>query len=69
MNNKKLDSLVLDGAIQSYSLVNVSEDGVEGQSSKFRNTERLKLVFHNGKELVIDTFCSGSSEDSVLILQ
>ena len=69
MNNEtKLNELVTNGAIKSYVLINVDEDGNVGKTSNFRNTERLTLLFGNGESLTINTFCSGSAEDTVLII-
>ncbi len=62
-----LDRLVSAGMIESYKLVNVDQDGKEDVYSDNRNTERLTLNFPNGKKLVIGTFCSGSSENTVLL--
>jgi hypothetical protein len=61
-----LNNLVSSGAITDYDLVKVSDNGVEGEESANRNSERLTLYFANGKKLIIDTFCSGSSEDTKL---
>jgi hypothetical protein len=52
--------------IKSYVLQNVNADGKLGEPSDSRNTERLTLVFPNDMKLVIDTFCSGSAEDTTL---
>lgn len=68
MNDNTLNELVTDGTITSYDLNNVSENGDIGKESKFRNTERLKLYFPNGNTLTIDTFCSGSAENTVFII-
>ena len=61
-----LDQLVAEGTIGSYSYRNVDENGTPDEVSKFRNTEQLIIHFINGKSLVIDTFCSGSAEDTTL---
>jgi hypothetical protein len=66
MKVDKLDELIKSGTIKSYGVVNVDNDGVEGKKSKFRNTERLHLVFPDGKRLVVDAFCSGCLEDITL---
>lgn len=69
MNNAKLDSLLLDGMIVAYKFVNCDEEGkVVDRPKGFRNTQKLMLTFPNGAQLVIDSFCSGSSEDSVLLI-
>ena len=64
---RRLDELVKDGMLADYDLVNISEDGEEGKFSENRNTEKLTLVFRNGKSLNIGTFCSGSAENTVLL--
>lgn len=64
-----LDELVSNGLIFSYELVNVDENGNETNLSNqkgFRNTQKLKIVFNNGPTLVVETFCSGSSENTTL---
>lgn len=66
MKNDLLDSLVGNGTIQSYHYVNVSEDGVEGEESYNRNTEKLVIVFNTNETLTINTFCSGCAEDTVM---
>ena len=60
---KKLDRLVENGTILSYSIENVDENGNLGES-EFRNTQRLRIVFTDLEELVVSTFCSGTSEDT-----
>lgn len=67
MKNKTLDELVNNGIIHSYELVNLDDCGNVGKS-KFRNTEQLKIIFPNGDELEIGTFCSGSAEDTMLLI-
>lgn len=66
--SNELDSLVNNGDIVSYQLVDVDEGGNVGKSSPFRNTQRLILNFASGSQLVMDTFCSGSNENTELIL-
>ena len=66
MTNEILDQMVKKGTIASYKLVEVSENGEEGVTGKFRNTERLTIDFINGEKLVIDTCCSGCSENTIL---
>ena len=65
-SNKHLDNLVKMGHILSYEYVDVDEDGNVGLKGDFRNSERLILHFSNEQSLTIETFCSGSSEDTVL---
>lgn len=66
MYNEKLDRLMANGTIKSYSIVDMDENGVEGRRGQFRNTERLRLQFPDGQELIVDTFCSGCSEHTTL---
>jgi hypothetical protein len=69
MNNAKLDSLLFSGMIAAYKFVNCNEEGnVVDRPKGFRNTQKLILTFPNSDQLVIDSFCSGSSEDSVLLI-
>jgi hypothetical protein len=63
LTNDVLDSLVLSKDISSYSYQEVPEE-----ESKFRKTEKLELTFPSGRKLVLDTFCSGSSENTCLII-
>lgn len=67
MNNEILEKLIKNGAIKSYKLEALDEDGNPGVS-KFRNTERLTLEFLNGDKLVVGTFCSGCLENTVFLL-
>jgi hypothetical protein len=66
MKNDTLDKLVDRGLIRYYDIQDLDEDGHVGKQSKFRNTQRLILVFYTGQQLVIDSFCSGSAENTVL---
>jgi hypothetical protein len=63
-----LRELVNYGILKDFDLVDVSDDGVVGEKSKFRNSQRLTLVFKEGARLVIQTFCSGSAEDTMFIV-
>jgi len=63
---KKLDDLVNNGTIKSYTIDNVDENGNVGSKSQFRNTEQLTIDFPNGEKLIIGTLCSGCSENTVL---
>ena len=67
MQHPILDSLVANGTIRSYSFEAYDEDGNLG-IGKFRNTERLTLTFIDGRVLKLDTFCSGSSEDTSILI-
>ena len=63
----KLEKLVDTKCLKSYEFENVDEEGIVNRKSSNRNTERLTLVFPNGEKLVIDTFCSGSLENTSII--
>lgn len=63
---ENLNKLVEDGVIKSYVIVDVDENGVVGKKGRSRNTQRLTIEFNNGSNLVVDTFCSGCSENTVL---
>lgn len=64
MSMKDLHELVMNGTLSDYKIVSVNADGVEGVLGAFRNSDRLTLTFPNGEVLVIDTFCSGSAENT-----
>lgn len=63
----ELNELVNNDTLESYKIERVSVDGEVGVESHFRNTERLTLVFPNGKQLVVNTFCSGCAENSCFV--
>lgn len=58
--NEQLDNLVKSGDLQSYSY-QVSKE-------KFCNYETLSLVFPSGKTVKLETYCSGVSEDTGVII-
>lgn len=64
----KLDELVTSGDLVSYKLENFNEEGqlIDHQGEGMRETQRLILEFPSGNTLVIDTFCSGSAENTYL---
>lgn len=64
----KLDDLIQSGHIKGYLLDIVDMNGNLGQTSDSRNTEILIIEFHDGKTLTIETFCSGSNENTVLFV-
>jgi len=68
MKDDKLENLVKLGYIRSYEYADLDEDGNIGQTGDFRNTQKLILHFSNDHKLTIDCFCSGSSENTVLII-
>lgn len=61
---EQLDRLKTENMIVSYKIENIDDGGDVGKSN-FRNSERMTLEFPNGSSLVINTFCSGSAEDTV----
>ena len=62
-----LQELVRNGSIIKFDLQTINEDGIPVTDKKGnRNTERLTLYFPNGSILEIDTFCSGSAENTCL---
>ena len=63
----QLETLVKKGTLKSYSYNNVDSNGVEGEESVSRNTEKLTLVFPDGEVLTLDTFCSGCLNDTGFI--
>ena len=62
MKNAKLDSLVDSGDISSYEY---TKEWDEPGKDK-RTTEKLCITFPNGYTLTLDTFCSGSMENTHL---
>jgi len=60
----RLQELVDSGKLESFSIQNVDENGNIGKTSKHRNAERMTLIFSDGESLVVDTFCSGCSENT-----
>ena len=67
--NSSLDRLVENGTIDSYSIENYDSFGKAGNlDSRGSNTQRLTLIFPNREKLVIDTYCSGSLQNTVLII-
>lgn len=65
MTNNILDGLIDSGDIKSYFLETVKEE----PNSKFRDTERLTITFASGKVLILNTFCSGCSENTCFIIE
>jgi len=64
MKDEILQDLVSNGDLLSYEYENIED--VPG--SYFRETERLILVFPSGKNLILDTFCSGSGQNTCLMI-
>ena len=69
MTNEVLDKLVSNGDILSYEYHEMDENGELCKKSEFRNSERLTILFSSGAKLILDTFCSGISEDTGIIVQ
>lgn len=68
MNNEVLDNLVASGDIVSYSYLLKDMDNLPiTESEGSRETETLVITFPSGSQLTIDTFCSGSAENTCLI--
>lgn len=63
--NEVLDNLVQSGDIKWYSLN--TEECEPGSGS--RETDKLTLILPSGKFLVIETFCSGASENTSLLVE
>jgi hypothetical protein len=67
-SNRCLDNLVNMGHIVSYEYVDVDEDGIVGIKGHYRNSEKLILRFSKEYQITIESFCSGSSENTVLFI-
>lgn len=65
-----LENLVKTGVLKSYSLKTLDVDGnpITNLGNDMRETDELELVFPSGETLVISTFCSGSAENTSLII-
>ena len=61
-NLNSLGSLIESGEIKSFTLETLED--IPGSGS--RETDRLTLELNSGKKLIISTFCSGCSENTVL---
>ena len=67
MNNTHLDNLVAKGSLRSYEYVGLDDEGNLGEGA-YRNTQRLVLQLADGERIVVECFCSGSSENTELII-
>lgn len=66
MKHEFLEKLVGKN-IQKYEYRKIGEDeDTPDKITGMRDTERLILTFLDGTELQIDTFCSGSSQNTVM---
>jgi hypothetical protein len=63
----RLKAAVQRGSLQSWRIVDVDEEGVEGHQGCFRNTQKIYLTFPNGEDLSIGTFCSGCAENTSFV--
>ena len=68
MKNAYLDQLVDSKVIEGYRYIDMDEEGNEGVKSSFRNTQSLTIFLNGEKSIKIDCFCSGSSENTNLII-
>ena len=70
MKDKILDYLVNSGILRHYDYTTCNSYGEriadEEAGENDRETERLVLTFANGEVLIIDTFCSGSMQNTHL---
>lgn len=64
MKDEILQDLVNNGDLVSYEYENVEYE----IGSHFRETEKLVLSLPSGKRLVLNTFCSGSGQNTCLII-
>ena len=65
---KRLEELKDKAFILDYKLSNVSCEGVVDSESPSRNRERLVIIFSSKEKLVMNTFCSGCNEDTLLVI-
>ena len=68
MKDQYLDDLVASGTLHSYYYCNIDENCNEDKVSQYRNAERLILRFPNGKNLKIDTICTGINENTKIVI-
>ena len=68
MTNPILDALVEKGVIKDYRYVEMDEAGDIGEISDMKNSEHLVLYFNSGDALGLTTICSGSLENTSLII-
>lgn len=59
-----LDELVENKTIKCYKIKNIDENGNVGFESKMLNSTQLTIIFNDGKELILTTWCSGCLEDT-----
>lgn len=64
---ERLDLLVLECVLESWEIVKVDDEGIEGREGKFRNTQKLRLLFPDGHKLEVGTFCSGCAENTCFV--
>lgn len=68
MNNSILEELVNIGDLKSYNYQIIEDNFGSDFSSDFREAERVTLVFPSGTKLVLETFCSGSSQNTYFMI-
>lgn len=72
MNNAVLEALVQSGHLTSYRHFITDADGQEiadvDAGNGMRETENLELVFPLGVKLYINSICSGSAENTSLLV-
>lgn len=64
MKNELLDQLVKNKDLLGYEYIQEEYEPKSG----CRETEKLVLTFPSGNKLILETFCSGSSENTVLLI-
>jgi hypothetical protein len=66
-----LDKMIESGTLKYYSFQVIDMDGkdVSSPGDGSRETDRITLVFPSGEKLNIGTFCSGSAENTCLIIE
>lgn len=63
---ERLQELVVAGDLNGFRILTINDSGKKGRSD-CRNREALVIVLPSGKKLMVDTFCSGSAQDTVLM--
>jgi len=63
MRNEILDKFVASGDIISYTYENL----IDEEFPASREAEQLIITFPSGEVLTIDTFCSGSGENTGMV--
>lgn len=66
MKDNCLEILKTKGLIKDYNYVIVSSEQEVIEEHDNRSTEQLNIVFNDDTVLQIDTFCSGSAQNTSL---